>query len=99
MNALSNANPLHQAYWVNTFVDELGYFRRNFVSSDIGHRSPEPDAYLQGAEELDVDLQNIVFFDDMADNVEGARNLGMQAVQVKLPADIENFIASTHLRN
>jgi len=36
---------------------------------------------------------------DLADNVEGARNLGMQAVQVKSPADIEIFIASTHLGN
>jgi len=97
--ALSNANPLHKAYWENIYVDELGYFRRIFVSSDIGHRKPEPGAYLQVAEELDVDLQNIVFFDDLADNVEGARNLGMQAVQVKSPVDIENFIASTHLGN
>ena len=97
--ALSNANPLHKAYWENTYVDELGYFRRIFVSSDIGHRKPEPDAYLRVADELDVDLQNIVFFDDLADNVEGARSLGMQAVQVKSPADIENFIASTHLGN
>jgi len=97
--ALSNANPLHKAYWENTYVDELGYFRRIFVSSDTGHRKPEPDAYLQVADELDVDLQNIVFFDDLAGNVEGARSLGMQAVQVKSPADIENFIASIHLGN
>jgi putative hydrolase of the HAD superfamily len=97
--ALSNANPLHKAYWENTYVDELVYFRQIFVSSDIGHRKPEPGAYLQVADELDVDLQNIVFFDDLADNVEAARNLGMQAVQVKSPADIENYIASTHLGN
>ena len=51
------------------------------------------------AEELDVDPRNMVFFDDLADNVEGARNLGMQAVHVKSPTDIESFIASTHLGN
>jgi putative hydrolase of the HAD superfamily len=97
--ALSNANPLHKAYWENTYADELGYFNQIFVSSDIGHRKPEPDAYLQVADELDVNLQNIVFFDDLADNVEGARSLGMQAVQVKSPADIARFIASTDLQS
>ena len=54
--ALSNANPLHKAYRENTYVDELVYFRQIFVSSDIGHRKPEPGAYLQVADELDVDL-------------------------------------------
>ena len=97
--ALSNANPLHKAYWENTYADELGHFKRIFVSSDIGCRKPEPDSYLLVAEELDVDPRNMVFFDDLADNVEGARNLGMQAVQVKSPTDIESFIASTHLGN
>jgi len=97
--ALSNANPLHKEYWENTYADELGYFKRVFVSSDIGCRKPDPGAYLLVAEELDADLQNIVFFDDLADNVEGARNLGMQAVHVNSPADIESFIASTDLGN
>jgi len=95
--ALSNANPLHKAYWENTYADELGYFNQIFVSSDIGCRKPDPGAYLLVAEELNVDPQNIVFFDDLADNVEGARNLGMQAVHVKSPTDITSFIASTHL--
>ncbi len=97
--ALSNANPLHKAYWEKTYADELGYFKRVFVSSDIGCRKPDPSAYLLVAEELNIDPQNMVFFDDLADNVEGARNLGMQAVQVKSPTDITSFIASTHLGN
>ncbi len=97
--ALSNANPLHKAYWEKTYADELGYFKRVFVSSDIGYRKPDPSAYLLVAEELNIDPQNMVFFDDLADNVEGARNLGMQAVQVKSPTDITSFIASTHLGN
>jgi len=97
--ALSNANPLHKAYWENTYADELGYFNQIFVSSDIGCRKPDPGAYLLVAEELNVDPQSIVFFDDLAANVEGARNLGMQAVHVQSPADITSFIASTHLGN
>ena len=97
--ALSNANPLHKAYWEKTYADELGYFKRVFVSSDIGCRKPDPSAYLLVAEELNIDPQNMVFFDDLADNVEGARNLGMQAVQVKSPTDITSFIASTPLGN
>ena len=70
-----------------------------FVSSDIGCRKPDPSAYLLVAEELNIDPQNMVFFDDLADNVEGARNLGMQAMQVKSPTDITSFIASTPLGN
>jgi putative hydrolase of the HAD superfamily len=95
--ALSNSNPLHKAYWENTYADELGYFNQIFVSSDIGCRKPDPGAYLLVAEKLNVDPQNIVFFDDLATNVEGARNLSMQAVHVESPTDIARFIASTHL--
>jgi len=95
--ALSNSNPLHKAYWENTYADELGNFNQIFVSSDIGCRKPDPGAYFLVAEKLNVDPQNIVFFDDLATNVEGARNLGMQAVHVESPTDITKFIASTHL--
>ena len=94
---LSNSNPMHKDHWEKIYADELKPFNHIFVSSDLGHRKPEPEAYLHVAEALNIKLEKIVFFDDLADNVEAARILGMQAIQVRSPADISSFVASAGL--
>jgi putative hydrolase of the HAD superfamily len=35
-----------------------------------------------------VPIDRVLFFDDLAENVEGARAAGMQAVQVRSPVDV-----------
>ena len=95
--ALSNSNPMHKEHWENNFADELEPFNRIFVSSDLGFRKPELDAYLSVVEALNTSPEKIVFFDDLGDNVEAARALGMQAIQVRSPADITSFVASSWL--
>lgn len=92
--ALSNANTLHKHYWERTFRDELSHFEKVFVSSDIGCRKPEPAAYQHVLDELGIVAQNIVFFDDLAENIEAASALGMTAIQVRSALDVEDFITS-----
>jgi HAD superfamily hydrolase (TIGR01509 family) len=95
--ALSNTNPMHVEFLEINYADELKHFRQIFVSSDLGHRKPEQNAYLHVARVLDLKPGNIAFFDDLASNVEAARKLGMQAVQVKTPADVAHFVAANKL--
>lgn len=91
--ALSNANTLHKQYWEKTYPDELSHFEKVYVSSDIGRRKPEPDAYQHVFDDLGIAAQNIVFFDDLAENIEAASALGMKVVHVRSPLDVGNFIA------
>ncbi len=92
--ALSNANTLHKNFWEKTYHKELSHFEQVFVSSDMGSRKPEPAIYLQALELIGVEAENIIFFDDLAVNVEAARALGLTAVQVHSPLDVEKCIAA-----
>ena len=89
---LSNSNAAHQAYWMREYASTLSVFRKVFVSSDLGKRKPEPEAFMAVAQEIGAPLPNILFFDDLLGNVEAARHAGMQAVHVKSFADVERAI-------
>jgi epoxide hydrolase-like predicted phosphatase len=49
------------------------------ISGEMGARKPEPEMYLLAAERLGVDPRECVFVDDLLQNVEGARAVGMEA--------------------
>jgi HAD superfamily hydrolase (TIGR01509 family) len=53
---------------------------------DIGVRKPAPEAYRRAVDALGVRPERVVFLDDTPECVEGARAIGMCAVQVD-PAD------------
>jgi putative hydrolase of the HAD superfamily len=56
-------------------------------ATEFGARKPAPEPYLEAARQLGVAPDEIVFLDDMPMCVEGARNVGMQAVLVD-PLDL-----------
>ena len=88
--ALTNSNPTHQQVWAKDYADILSVFRKVFVSSEMGKRKPEPEAFAAIAADIGVPLDRILFFDDTLENVEGARAIGMQAVYVQSVDDIEH---------
>jgi putative hydrolase of the HAD superfamily len=49
---------------------------------EYGGGKPAPEAYLGAASELGLEPDQIVFIDDLIENVEGARAVGMAAVLV-----------------
>jgi putative hydrolase of the HAD superfamily len=51
-------------------------------STDIGARKPAPEAYLAATAALAVQPARVVFLDDTPECVEGARAVGMTAIQV-----------------
>ncbi len=67
----------------------LGLFQTVFVSSEMGTRKPEPEAFHAVAKAIGIKQHRIVFFDDTIENVDGANALGIRAVYVKSLADIE----------
>jgi len=86
--AFTNSNTAHQAAWSAMFPEVVQAFDRIFVSSDMGCRKPERQAFDHIARDIRVDPQAILFFDDLAENVAGAQAAGLQAVHVRGPADV-----------
>ena len=92
--AFSNSNAVHQAAWSRMYPAVVQAFDRIFVSSDIGFRKPERRAFEHIASEINTPPGAILFFDDLVDNVTGARAAGLQAVFVRSPADVRVALAA-----
>jgi glucose-1-phosphatase len=86
--AFSNTNAPHVAYFSGKYAEVLGHFREIFLSSAIGLRKPDAEAYDHVVQAIGVPAERIVFFDDLAENIEGARERGLKAVLVNSPDDV-----------
>jgi len=86
--AFSNTNPAHVAHFSRAYSDVLGHFREMFLSSTIGLRKPDAEAYDHVVKAIGVPASRILFFDDVAANIEGARARGLAAVRVTSTVDV-----------
>ena len=75
--AFSNTNPPHVEHFSTAYADVLGHFRKIFLSSAIGLRKPDAEAYDHVVKAIGVPASRIVFFDDSAENIAGARARGL----------------------
>jgi len=92
--AFSNTNGAHVEHFSQAYADVLGHFREIFLSSSIGLRKPDAAAYDHVVKAIGVPARRIVFFDDLAENIAGARARGLTAVQVTSPDDVANALAA-----
>src|SRR4051794_3477637 len=90
----SNTNRAHVAHFSSAFADVLRHFRKIFLSSTIGLRKPDAEAYDHVVKEIGVPARRIVFFDDSKENIEGARARGLTAVHVTSTRDIAEALAA-----
>ena len=86
--AFSNTNPAHELFWSSAYAEVLQPLRGVFVSSRIGLRKPDREAFDFVARAMGVAAPRILFFDDALANVEGARAAGLQAIHVRGNADV-----------
>lgn len=79
--SLSNTNPIH---WntVCTQMKLVDLFDYNFPSHETGLIKPDRKTFEYVAGDLPCPPERIVFFDDIAINVERARQTGMSSYQV-----------------
>ena len=92
--AFSNTNGAHVEHFSQAYADVLGHFRELFLSSTIGLRKPDAAAYDHVVKAIGVAPKRIVFFDDLAENIEGARARGLTAVHVRSPDDVAEALAT-----
>lgn len=92
--AFSNTNNAHVAHFSALHADVLGHFREVFLSSSIGLRKPDAAAYDHVVRAIGVPAERIVFFDNSADNIAGARAQGLIGVHVRSPDDVAQALAA-----
>jgi putative hydrolase of the HAD superfamily len=79
--------------WSKRFPGVLRHFREIYVSSTIGLRKPEAEAYNYVVKAIGTSAERIVFFDDTLENVDAARACGLQAFQVKSAVEVADAVA------
>jgi glucose-1-phosphatase len=96
--AFSNTNVAHHAYWSRHFRDLLAPFRKIYLSHEIGARKPEPAAFRTVVADMGLAPDHVLFFDDSAENIVGARACGLMAVEVTTAAQIEAALCDFGVR-
>jgi glucose-1-phosphatase len=77
----SNTNELHSAQFRKTFADVLRHFYALGLSHEAGFRKPHRRFYEHCQSLAQCGPGECLFIDDMAINVEAARNFGWRAIQ------------------
>jgi putative hydrolase of the HAD superfamily len=90
--AFTNTNAEHHRYWASRYRDELASFRHMFVSSEIGLRKPDREAFHHVVEAIGVPAESILFLDDSRENVDGARDAGLAAALIGSAVDVERHL-------
>ena len=79
---LSNTNALHTTFWPNEYPQIYAAADHVYLSQEMGMRKPEARIYQRVLESEGFSAADAVFFDDNADNIEGANQLGITSVLV-----------------
>jgi putative hydrolase of the HAD superfamily len=92
--AFSNTNRPHVAHFSEVYAQVLTHFRGVYLSSSIGLRKPDAAAFDHVVQAIGLPASRIVFFDDLAENIEGARACGLKAVHVRSVSDIADALTA-----
>jgi glucose-1-phosphatase len=88
----SNTNRTHWNYFKTQNSELAAYFQKFFTSFELGQRKPDRAAFEAVSSAIAVKPEEILFFDDLLENVEGARAAGFQAVHVQSIADTKQAL-------
>jgi len=77
---LSNLAEVHRKAAEIRMPELFSLCDENFLSYEMGYHKPEPEIYLETCRRIGAQPQKCVFFDDTAENVEGAIKIGMKSV-------------------
>jgi putative hydrolase of the HAD superfamily len=94
LSAFCNTNPAHIAHFSQAYAGVLSHFREIFLSSSIGLRKPDAEAYDHVVKAIGVPASRILFFDDSAANIEGARARGLYAIHVTSTDDVARALTA-----
>jgi glucose-1-phosphatase len=95
---LSNTNTIHVDYINANVIPKLKgvrsleeCFHKTYYSHLMKKRKPEAEIFQQVLDENNLDAADTIFLDDNADNIAGARAVGIQTAFVDSPDFILNY--------
>lgn len=93
---LSNTDPLHAAYMESHFTFGR-YFPTRIYSCRVGASKPSPQIYRAALAAMELAAGETVYIDDVAEFVEAARALGLDAIQFRDAVDLRIQLAKRGL--
>lgn len=99
---LSNTNEIHiikfdEILQAETNANTLTELTdKTFLSHEMGLAKPDQAIYAQVLEEIGIPAEKVLFFDDLASNLEGAQSLGIQTHQITHPKGLMDFFAHVY---
>jgi len=91
---LSNAWDDIRSVFQQRYPPVLGVFDVTVFSAEVGLAKPDPAIYQLILGRLQVEPEEAVFIDDVLENVEGARRVGMKAVRFQSTDQVLNELAA-----
>jgi HAD superfamily hydrolase (TIGR01509 family) len=91
--AFSNTNKPHVQHWSKHYEAVCRHFTEIFLSSTIGLRKPDAAAFDYVVAAIGMPAERIVFFDDVLENVEGAKACGLRGVHVATRSTVAETLA------
>lgn len=92
---LSNTNALHTTFWPDEYPQIYAAADHIYLSQEMGMRKPEARIYQRVLELEGFSAADAVFFDDNADNIEGASRLGITSVLVTGRETLPDYFTKT----
>ena len=92
--AFTNTNDTHAECWRELFGHKLTPFQDIFVSSEIGKRKPDIEAYDHVCEVMNTNPGEVLFLDDTRENIDGARATGIDARWVQNQGEVVRELKS-----
>ena len=86
--AFTNTNPTHETAWRARYDHALGHFEEIYVSSTIGMRKPDQEAFEFVANAMQLAPEEILFLDDNPENIRGAEASGLTTAQTRGEAEV-----------
>jgi len=90
---LSNTNRLHTTFWPDEYPEVRAAADEIYLSQEMGMRKPEARIYQAVLQAEGFSAADAVFFDDNADNIEGANQLGITSILVTGKETIPDYFA------
>jgi glucose-1-phosphatase len=96
---LSNTDPIHVAHLERTYTF-FNHFpaERRIYSCAVGLSKPNPGIYLAALKTCKATAQEAVYIDDLGANVEAAKRLGLEGVEYRDPAQLEQDFEKLGIR-
>jgi len=96
LGLFSNTDPMHYQHICDT-NPIMEIFTQPTLSFEIGMQKPAAESYRLAARNVDTPVENCLYIDDIQDNVEAARQAGMQGVQFENSSQLRSMLETIGL--